>query len=144
MKANSWLIMFDELYLKMAERREIRLSGWFRKFLKNVNIGMPLVVQWLRICLPMRRTQVQSWVWENPTRPGTTKLVCHNYWAHALQLLKPSCLVPMPGNKRGHSSEQLEYHNDCGTREEPPPLERSPPSPLLEKASTATQIQCGQ
>ena len=99
----------------MTERREIRLSGWFRKFLKNTNIGMPLVVQWLRNCLPMQRTQVQSWVWENPTCHGATELVCHNYLAHALQLLKPLGLVPMLGNKRSHSGEKLEYHNSRGT-----------------------------
>ena len=38
-----------------------------------------LVVQWLRICLPMQGTQVQTLVQEDPTCRGATKPVCHNY-----------------------------------------------------------------
>ena len=40
-----------------------------------------LVVQWLRICLPMQETQVQALVWEDPTCRGATRPVSHNYWA---------------------------------------------------------------
>ena len=42
-----------------------------------------LVVQWLRICLPMQRTQVRALVWEGPTCRGSTGPVSHNYWACA-------------------------------------------------------------
>ena len=38
-----------------------------------------LVVQWLRIQLPMQRTWVHSLVQEDPTCHGATKLVFHNY-----------------------------------------------------------------
>ena len=38
-----------------------------------------LVVQWLRICLPMQGTQVQALVWEDPTCRGATRPVNHNY-----------------------------------------------------------------
>ena len=38
-----------------------------------------LVVQWLRIRLPMQRTQVQSMVPEGPTCRGATKPTHHNY-----------------------------------------------------------------
>jgi len=38
-----------------------------------------LVVQWLRILLPMLRTQVKSLVRDNPTRCGATRPVSHNY-----------------------------------------------------------------
>ena len=38
-----------------------------------------LVVQWLRIRLPVQGTQVQSLVWDDPTRCGTTNLMCHAY-----------------------------------------------------------------
>ena len=48
-----------------------------------------LVAQWLRIQLPMQGTQVRSLVWEDPTCHRATKLVRHNYWAYAPQLLKP-------------------------------------------------------
>ena len=38
-----------------------------------------LVAQWLRIRLPVQGTRVQSLVWEDPTCPGATKPVRHNY-----------------------------------------------------------------
>ena len=44
-----------------------------------------LVVQWLRICLPMQGTRVQVLVWEDPTCSGATKPVRHNYLACALE-----------------------------------------------------------
>ena len=37
-----------------------------------------LVVQWLRICLPMQGTQVRSLVWEDPTCPEAAGLAHHN------------------------------------------------------------------
>ena len=46
------------------------------------------MVQWLRICLPVQGTRVGSLVWEDPTCGRTTKPVCHNYWACALE---PTC-----------------------------------------------------
>ena len=42
-------------------------------------MGASLVVQQLRIFLPMQRTEVQSPVWVDPTRCGVTKPVCHGY-----------------------------------------------------------------
>ena len=56
-----------------------------------IKYGTSLVVQWLRIRLPMQGTRVRSLVWEDPTCCGATKPVCHNYWACVLQLLKPVC-----------------------------------------------------
>ena len=38
-----------------------------------------LVVQWLRICLPMQGTRVRALVWEDPTCRGATRPVSHNY-----------------------------------------------------------------
>jgi len=38
-----------------------------------------LVVQWLRICLAMQGTGVQSLVREDPTCLGTAKPMLHNY-----------------------------------------------------------------
>ena len=38
-----------------------------------------LVVQWLKICLSMQQTQVQSLVWEDPTYLGATKPIHHKY-----------------------------------------------------------------
>ena len=70
--------------------------------IKNLPTGTSLVAQWLRIHLPMQGTQVWSLVHEDPTCPGATKPMCHNYracalelashnyWAHVPQLLKPA------------------------------------------------------
>ena len=41
--------------------------------------GTSLVAQWLRICLPIQGTWVQSLVREDPTCRGATKPVSHNY-----------------------------------------------------------------
>ena len=38
-----------------------------------------LVVQWLRIRLPMQGTRVRALVWEDPTCRGATRPVSHNY-----------------------------------------------------------------
>ena len=38
-----------------------------------------LVVQWLRICLPMQGTRVRALVQEDSTCRGATKPVRHNY-----------------------------------------------------------------
>ena len=65
--------------------------------------GASLVVQWLRIPLPMQGTRGWALVQEDPTCRWVTKPVRHNYWACALeptshnywacvpQLLKPTC-----------------------------------------------------
>ena len=42
-------------------------------------VGASLVVQWLRIPLPMQGTWVRALVWEYPTCRGATKPMCHNY-----------------------------------------------------------------
>ena len=47
--------------------------------IKNVSRGASLVVQWLRICLPMQGTRVQALVWEDPTCHGASRAVRHNY-----------------------------------------------------------------
>ena len=85
--------------------------------------GTSLVAQWLRIRLPMQGTQGRTPVWGDPTCHGTTKLMCHNYWACALepmshscwapvpQLLKPACLEPMLCNKRSHHNEKPAHCN---------------------------------
>ena len=73
--------------------------------------GASLVVQWLRIRLPMQGTRVRALVQEDPTCRGATKPVRHNYWACALepvshnywacmpQLLKPTHLQPVLHSK---------------------------------------------
>ena len=46
--------------------------------LKNSQRGASLVVQWLRVRLPMQGTRVQALVWEDPTGRGATGPVSHN------------------------------------------------------------------
>ena len=65
-----------------------------------------LVVQWLRIRLPMQETQVQSLVWEDHTCHGATKPVSHSYRAHMLQQLKLARLEPVLHNNRSHHKEK--------------------------------------
>ena len=77
---------------------------WFT-FLKTT-LGTSLVVQWLRICLPMQGTQVRALVREDPTCHGATKPMRHNYWPREPQLLKPAHLEPMLCNKRSHHNEK--------------------------------------
>ena len=48
-----------------------------------------LVVQWLRICLPMQGTWVRALVGEAPTCRGATKPLRHNYWARAPRACAP-------------------------------------------------------
>ena len=86
-------------------------------------IRASLVVQWLRIRLPMQATRVWSLVWEEPTCRGETKPVrhnygactleipSHNYWAHVPQLLKPTHLGPVLHSKRSLCNEKPMHRN---------------------------------
>ena len=55
---------------------------------------MSLVVQWVRLCLPMWGTWIQSLVWEDATCCGATKPECNNY------TLETCTLDPVLRNKR--------------------------------------------
>ena len=88
------------------------------------SLGMSLVAQRLRICLPMQGTRVRALVREDPTCRGATKPVSqnywactlepasHNYWAHVPQLLKPTHLEPVLHNKRSHHNEKPMHRNE--------------------------------
>ena len=70
-----------------------------------------LVVQWLRIHLPMRRTQVRSLVWEDSTSLGAAKPMCHKDRARVLQLLTLRTLEPVLRSQKRHCSEKPKSHN---------------------------------
>ena len=101
---------------------KIILKHWSEN--KNRPRGNSLVVQWLRIHLPMQGTRVRALLWEDPTCRGATKPMCHNYWACALeparhnywacmpQLLKPTCLEPVLCNKRSYRNEKPVHCNE--------------------------------
>ena len=86
--------------------------------------GTSLVVQWLRIRLPMQGTRVWALVREDPTCRRATKPLhhnysacaleptSHNYWAHVPELLKPPCLEPVLCNKRSHRNEKPAHCNE--------------------------------
>ena len=52
-----------------------------RVLIKLTHVETSLVVQWLRIHLPVQGMWVQSHIWEDPTCHGTTKPVHLNYWS---------------------------------------------------------------
>ena len=47
--------------------------------IKRIRNGASLVVQWLRVCLPMQGTWVRALLWEDPTCRRATRFVSHNY-----------------------------------------------------------------
>ena len=73
-----------ETVLKKSDIQQIILQSSILSrvlffFLGKKMSGTSLVVQWLRICLPMQGTQVRSLVREDPTCHGAAKPVRHNY-----------------------------------------------------------------
>ena len=125
-----------------------RWGHWGPEYLSNFSnikkrIGTSLVVQWLRICLPMHGTWVRALVWEDLTCCGAAKPMrhnywactleptCHNYWARVPQVLKPTRLEPMLCNKRSHCNKKPVHR-----KEEWPPLVPTRESP---RAATKTQ-----
>ena len=92
--------------------------------IKRNHWGASLVVQWLRIHLPVQGTWVQALVREDPTCRGAAKPMWHNYWACALepashnylahvpQLLKSVYLEPVLRNKRSHHNEKPSHCNE--------------------------------
>ena len=88
-------------------------------------LGTSLMAQWLRLCLSMQGTQVQSLVREDPTCHGAAKPMhhsywnlrnpgpmCHNYRLCVLQLWKPVHQEPMLCNKRSQLNEEPVHHNE--------------------------------
>ena len=58
------------------KQKEMKVQQQNLKCIRNVNAGTSLVVQWLRIRLPMQGTQVRALVREDPTCHGATKPLC--------------------------------------------------------------------
>ena len=60
------------------------LAGWMIWLLekkdKEIATKTSLVVQWLRICLPIKGIWVQSLVREDPICYRTSKPMCHSFW----------------------------------------------------------------
>ena len=58
-------------------------SSYHLLLIKRIILGASLVAQWLGVCLPMQGRRVRALVWEDPTCPGATRPVSHNYWVCA-------------------------------------------------------------
>ena len=83
----------------------------FKKYIHRTS----LMVQWLRIHLPMQGTQVWSLVWKDPTCRRETEPLYRNYWASALEptsrnYWSPHALELMFCIKRSHLSEKTTHH----------------------------------
>ena len=70
-----------------------------------------LVVQWLRIRLPMQGTWIWSLFWEDPTVHKVTEPKHRNYWAWVPNCCSLCSLEPMLCNKRSHCSERSGHCN---------------------------------
>ena len=65
------------MHHEKVEEITLGTQNWFN-IQESIN-GTSLVVQWLRIRLPMQGIGVPSLVWEDPTCRRATKPMCHNY-----------------------------------------------------------------
>ena len=70
---------------------------------KKQGLWTSLVVQWIRIRLPVQGTRVPSLIREDPTCCGATKPVCHSYWACALELTHHSYWSPHVTTTEAHT-----------------------------------------
>ena len=64
---------------------ELPFTPLWNKIIKIIKLGVSLVVQWLRIRLPMEGARVRALVQENTTCHRAAKPVRHYYWACALE-----------------------------------------------------------
>ena len=56
------------------------------RLMKDVTSWTSLVVQWLRLCLPMQGTRVWSLIWEDSTSLRATESVLHSYCSRSCAL----------------------------------------------------------
>ena len=83
---------------------------------KKITWGTSLIVQWIGIRMAMQGSRIWSLIWKDPTFYRTTKLMCWNYWACALEPRScndwsPHTLEPTLCNKRSHHSEKPVQRN---------------------------------
>ena len=79
--------------------------------------GGSLVVQQLRIHLPVQGTWVRSLVQEDPTCCRATKPVCHSYWSHTSQ--SPGSAIREATSMRSPCTATIEYSLLIATRKSP-------------------------
>ena len=112
-KLNRWF-PFPQLSYMVRENSK---GGWKMYSLavepglnKNSITRTSLVVQWLRIHLPMQGTWVWALVWEDPTCCGATKPMRHNLSLRSRackpQLLRPCATTPEAWAPRARALQQ--------------------------------------
>ena len=70
-----------EQFKKDRKNRRERSVEYLVGDIRKIFVRTSLVVQWLRICLAMQRTQVQSLLGEDLMCCGATRLAHSNYWS---------------------------------------------------------------
>ena len=130
-----YIIYYSSSHLTKAQIPETETLYYGCFIFKRYARWASPVVQWLRICLAMQGILVWSLVQEDPTCSRATKAAHHNYgactlesgncnyWAHAVQLLKPAPTACAPRHERPPQWEAPADRN-----------EEEPHSPQLEKA----------
>ena len=102
--------------------------------------GTSLVVQWIRICLAMQGTWVQSLVLEGPTCCRATKPMAHNYWVSALEPGSCSSWDRVPQPPRPCTLEAVLSHRGASAmRSSRATTKESARSRTLEKAHVQQQ-----
>ena len=114
----SWTWMSDQAQHSKHVRQSLKMRSW-----------ISLVVQWLRILLPMQGTQVRSLIWKDPTRCGAAKPTHYDCWACALGACELHPLKPVPLRTRASQQEKPLQWEACTSQ-----LKSSPCLLQLEKA----------
>ena len=114
----------EESIIKNTLCDKALIQIWCRN--KKLYRWTSLVVQWLRICLPVQRTWAWSLIQEVSTCFRATKPVCYNYWS--LHSLVPALQPEKPLQWEAHAPQQRVALLST-TRESP---------------HEATKIQCSQ
>ena len=99
----------------------------------------PLVVQWLRIHLAIHGTLVRCLIHEDPTCHRTTRPLCHNYWAYALEPVSHNYWSPRAWSLCSATRETTAMRSPCTSTEQQPLVSKTRESPC-----TVTKTRCNQ
>ena len=105
-----WIVsisfLFSDKGLVNTPHITIWKISWITVILKNTWSRTSLVVQWLRIHLPIQETWVPSLVQEDSTYHKATKPMCHDYWVVCHNCWSLCTIEPVFCNKRSHHNEK--------------------------------------
>ena len=107
------LFRFSDCFIQLGVQNEcvwgVEINNW-ETTLKTI-IETSLVVQWLRIFLPMQGSWVQFPVWEDPTYLKVTEPMCNNHQACTLELVYCSeKIISLTGTRKSpHAANTYIY-----------------------------------